>query len=102
MRFSPIYYSLLSRGIPVDFLKWECTVEDAAGLMEAIELRERPAWDRARMVAYYAISPYLKNARKINEVIPMPWDKKKQKKDERVMSRAEFEELVKKRGLKLN
>lgn len=102
MRFSDIYYSLLSRGIPVDFLKWGCTVEDAAGLMEAIELRERPAWDRARMVAYYAISPYLKNARKINEVIPMPWDKKKQKKDEQIMNRAEFEELVKKRGLKLN
>lgn len=101
MRFSSIYYQLLSRGIPVDFLKWECTVEDAAGLVEAMELRERPAWDRARMVAYYAISPYLKSAKKINEVIPMPWDAKK-RKDERVMSRADFEELVKKRGLKLN
>lgn len=101
MRFSAIYYQLLSSGIPVDFLKWECTVEDAAGLVEAMELRERPAWDRARMVAYYAISPYLKSAKKINEVIPMPWDAKK-RKDERIMNRAEFEELVKKRGLKLN
>ena len=101
MRFSDVYYSLLSSGIPVDFLKWECTVEDAAGLMEAIELRERPAWDRARMVAYYAVSPYLKGAKKINEVIPMPWDAKKQR-DARIMSMAEFEELVKKRGLKLN
>ena len=101
MCFSSIYYSLLSSGISVDFLKWECTVTDAAGLVEAMEVRQRPAWDRARMVAYYAISPYLKGAKKINEVIPMPWDAKK-RKDERVMSRAEFDELVKKRGLKLN
>lgn len=101
MRFSDIYYSLLSGGLAVDFLKWECTVTDAAGLVEAMEVRQRPDWDRARMVAYYAVSPYLKGAKKINDVIPMPWDAKKQR-DARIMSREEFEELVKKRGLKLN
>lgn len=44
---------------------------------EAEEMRDRGAWERSRLVAYSAVSPYLgkKGAKSPEKWLPLPWDK---------------------------
>lgn len=44
------------------------------GFNEAEENRMKDEWERARLVAYYAVSPYLKDGKTMERVIPLPWD----------------------------
>lgn len=46
---------------------------------EAEEMRDRGAWERSRLVAYSAVSPYLgkKGAKSPEKWLPLPWDRKR-------------------------
>lgn len=40
----------------------------------ASDVRERAAWERTRMTAYSAASPYLKHKTSPQKFLPLPWD----------------------------
>jgi len=51
------------------------------GHRKAKEDEHKADWERARLVAYYAIAPHLKKgaSNNMDKVIPLPWDHEKLK-----------------------
>ena len=52
-----------------------------------IESRQRMEWERARMVAYHAVSPYFDSKKatpSIQKFLPFEWDKEKTEKAEKM------------------
>ena len=49
------------------------------GFQEAEEMRQRSAWEQARMISYYAIAPHLQKGRdnRMEKILPLPWDREK-------------------------
>lgn len=79
--------------------------EEFASIYKAYGEREqqryRDGWERARMVGYMAVQPYLKRGMKPHGVLPFPWDNRHDDETERAkaetLSKAEALERFKKR-----
>lgn len=59
----------------------------------------RDGWERARMVGYMAVQPYLKKGMKPHGVLPLPWDEESRPR-ERGKATPVGKEETKKRFLK--
>lgn len=55
------------------------TIRDISRMIEAHNRREQAAWERTRLAAYFAVTPYLdkKSNMTAEKLIPYPWDKKR-------------------------
>ncbi len=68
------------------------------------ERQERDSWERTRILAAICIQPHIKKKITPKQLIPLPWDNKKQKpkSDEPELTKEEmkarFEELKKRLG----
>lgn len=74
---------------------------DINRMIEAHAKNVQGEWERARMIAYYAVSPYLdgKKNNDIRNVIPMPWDKEDVKEPPKPVSEKDkklMERIIKK------
>lgn len=90
-----------------DFCK--CTLDELDDICKAWnemqESRHRDAWERARTVATLIVQPHIKKKMTPQQLMPMPWDKKKStpKPDNAPrltagQQRRRFEELVHRLG----
>ena len=72
--------------------------------------REKAEWERARMIAYYALIPHIdkKKSANITKLIPFPWDEKKSGAGRRPETKEdaewldEIDRIIKKRNGKRN
>lgn len=80
------------------------TPEEFSAVYGAYAEREmrlyRDGWERARMVGYMAVQPYLKKGMKPHGVLPFPWDEENRPRERKKAAPVSKEE-AKRRFLKL-
>lgn len=60
---------------------YDMTISDISRKIEASRRTERSEWERARLISYFAVSPYLdKNSGGMEKVIPFEWDAERKAK----------------------
>lgn len=93
-----------------DFCK--CTFDEFESICkvwrEMNENRYRDAWERARTVAAIVIQPHVKKKITPRQLLPLPWDKKKQPRRSEAPEltaeekRKRFEEVARRLGDEIN
>lgn len=43
---------------------------------EGYNERQKDLWEQTRMISYYSAAPHLKNPKRMDQLIPLGWDKK--------------------------
>ena len=66
---------------------------DISRYIEAYQNKEKAKWERARLVSYMAVSPYLDKKKEMTDVIPFIWDEKREVKPTREPTKEELEWL---------
>lgn len=76
--------------------EFECVAQK---ISDREEERRRDGWEQARVVAKMAISPYLKRDMSLEKFMPLPWDKRQEKKTlSKEDDRKRVEEMMKRLG----
>lgn len=73
------------------------TPEEFNAVVNAGQLREREAWERARTMATIIVQPHVRKRLQPRKLLPLPWDKAKEKRAPhmtREQARRRFEQLT--------